>query len=424
MAWIMEIHLAYGGSELKVTLPDSVVVDQFAPMPFTSPVSYDDFCLEADRSGVEQFLSASSLLFVVNDGYRHTPTAQVLEWVESRYPGTLDRAHFLVATGTHKPPTEGHYKSIFGKYLEQVRSRVHFHDVTDSSSMVHVGTDWFGQPVSVNKRLKQSETIIVIGSVEPHYFAGYTGGRKGIFPGLCDLATTTRNHNMANSPEAAPLRLTGNPVADHLQSLLAFVSDLNILSIQVVADISHRIGALCIGSLENSFTMAVAIAGKIYAQHVTAPYDAVICEVLPPLDKNMYQVQKAVENCQAAVKDGGTLVNVAACKEGIGSEHFFEEASRWNTANNCPGDGVYRFGSHKLTRMVQYQRRITVCLKSEIPDLDVGTVFYHPVKDVSAHLTTLLRPDARVAVVRDAAHTVLSLNHSTYTISSTQERVV
>lgn len=420
----MEIHLAYGGSALKVTLPDSVVVDQFAPMPFTSPVSYDDFCLEADRSGVEQFLSASALLFVVNDGYRHTPTAQVLEWLEIRYPGTIDRANFLVATGTHKPPTEEHYKSIFGKYRAQVRPRVHYHDVTDSSAMVQVGTDWFGQPVSVNKLLKQFEAIIVIGSVEPHYFAGYTGGRKGIFPGLCDLATTTRNHNMANSLEAAPLRLKGNPVADHLQSLLAFVSDLNIVSIQVVADISHRIGAICIGSLENSFTRAVAVAEKVYAQHVTAPYDAVLCEVLPPLDKNMYQVQKAVENCQAAVRDGGTLINVAACKEGIGSEHFFDEASRWDSVNNRPGDGVYRFGSHKLTRMVLHQRRINVCLKSELPDADVSTVFYHPVKDVGSHLAKQLGKNVRVAVVRDAAHTVLSLNHSTYTISSTQERVV
>lgn len=420
----MEIHLAYGGSELKVTLPESVVVDQFAPMPFASPVSYDDFCLEADRSGVEQFLSASSLLFVVNDGYRHTPTAQVLEWLERRYPGTLDRAHFLIATGTHKPPTAGHYAAIFEGLFERVRSRVHYHVATDKDSLSPVGTDWFGQQVYLNKMLKDFAAVIVIGSVEPHYFAGYTGGRKGVFPGLCDLETTTRNHNMANSLEAAPLRLTGNPVADHLQSLLAFVSDLNILSIQVVADISHRIGAICIGSLENSFTRAVAIAEKVYAQHVTAPYDAVICEVLPPLDKNMYQVQKAVENCQAAVKDGGTLVNIAACKEGIGSEHFFDEASRWDSVNNRPGDGVYRFGSHKLTRLVLHQRRINVFLKSELADSDVSTVFYHPIKDVGNHLAKHLSKNARVAVVRDAAHTVLSLDHSTYTTRSTQERVV
>lgn len=420
----MEIHLAYGGSELKVTLPESVVVDQFAPMPFASPVSYDEFCLEADQSGVEQFLSASSLLFVVNDGYRHTPTAQILEWTERRHPGTLDRAHFLIATGTHKKPTEEHLRSIFGTLLGQVRSRVHFHVATDNDSLAQVGTDWLGQPVYLNRMLRDFAAVIVIGSVEPHYFAGYTGGRKGIFPGLCDLATTTRNHNMANSLEAMPLRLKGNPVADHLQSLLAFVSDLNVLSIQVVADISHRIGSICIGSLENSFTRAVEIAAKAYASFVAAPYDAVLCEVLPPLDKNMYQVQKAVENCQAAVKDGGALVNVASCREGIGSEHFFDEAARWDTVNNQPGDGVYRFGSHKLTRMVLHQRRINVCLKSELPDADVSAVFYHPVTDVGAHLAKLLSRDARVAVVRDAAHTVLSLDHSTYTTSSTQERVL
>lgn len=420
----MEIHLAYGGSELKVTLPDSAVVDQFAPMLSGSRSTYDDFLAEMSRSGAEQFLSASSLLFVVNDGYRHTPTAQVLEWIDRAFPDSLELAHFLVATGTHKPPTESHYRSIFGTYLERVRSRIHVHVATDDSSLQQVGIDSFGKPVSINRLLRQFDSIVVIGSVEPHYFAGYTGGRKGIFPGLCDLATTTRNHNMANSLDAAPLRLDGNPVAEHLQSLLPMIGELKILSIQLVADISHQIRALCVGSLENSFTRAVAVAAKMYAHPVERPYDAMLCEVLPPLDQNLYQVQKAVENCQVGVGDGGSLINIAACREGIGSDYFFDEAARWDATNNRPGDGVYRFGSHKLTRMVKHQGRIKVCLKSDLPDSTVRTVFYKPISDISAYLAQQLPLQARVAVVRDAAHTVLSLNPSTYTIDPTQERVV
>ncbi|MBK7141606.1 MAG: DUF2088 domain-containing protein [bacterium] len=424
MTWIMEIQLAYGGSHLQVTLPKSVTVDSFAPAYVKSPVGYSEFVAECDRSGAEQFLSASSLLFVVNDGFRHTPTEQVLGWIEQRHPGVVDHAHFLIATGTHKPPTEDHYRTIFGRFLERVRPRLHFHVATDRASMVQVGVDSFDQSVLVNKLALDFERIVVIGSVEPHYFAGYTGGRKGIFPGLCDIATTERNHNMANSLEAAPLKLEGNPVAEHLQSLLPMVSNLKILSIQLVADVSHRIGAVCIGELEKSFTRAVEIAEKMYAHRITEPYDAVLCEVLPPIDNNLYQVQKAVENCHAAVVDGGLLLNIAACREGIGSDFFFNEAARWDSANNRPGDGVYRFGSHKLTRMVLHQRRIRVCLKSELPDSVVSTVYYHPIDDIAEYLGGKLNGNSRVAVVHDAAHTVLSTNDTIQSTASTREKVI
>lgn len=419
----MEIQLAYGGSHLQVTLPKSVTVDSFAPVYVGSPVGYPEFSIECDRSGAEQFLSASSLLFVVNDGFRHTPTEQVLGWIEQRHPGVVDHAHFLIATGTHKPPTEDHSRTIFGRFLERVRPRLHFHVATDNTSMVQVGVDSFDQPVFVNRLLFKFERIVVIGSVEPHYFAGYTGGRKGIFPGLTDLATTERNHNMANSLEAAPLKLHGNPVAEHLQSLLPMIGDLNILSIQLVADASHRVGAICIGDLEKSFTRAVAVAEKMYAHLVEKPYDAMLCEILPPLDNNLYQAQKAVENCQAGVADSGTLMNVAACNEGIGSDFFFNEAARWDATNNRPGDGVYRFGSHKLTRMVLHQRRIRVCLKSELPDLVATTVFYHPVEQIDDYLAARLKPNSRVAVVHDAAHTVLYSRLSTYTTDSKEKKV-
>ncbi|MCM2273060.1 MAG: lactate racemase domain-containing protein [candidate division Zixibacteria bacterium] len=410
---------------MTIGLPEHLLVDTFAPTTVERPIDFAQFSSACEASGAERFVSASSLLFIVNDGYRHTPTARILDWIEQYAPGVFDRAHFLIATGTHHAPNEAHYQSIFGQHLPNIRPRLHYHVATDLDSMIKVGVDSFGKDVLINKLFFAFEKVIVIGSVEPHYFAGFTGGRKAIFPGICDLATIERNHNLANSLDCVPLRLKGNPVEEHLQSLLAMISDKEVLSIQAVADTAHRIGALFIGSIENSFTRAIEYAEKMYAHHVGQPYDAVICEILPPLDKNLYQAQKAVENCQAAVMDDGLLVACSSCKEGIGSEFFFHEAMNWDVAANRPGDGNYRFGSHKVSRMVAHQGRIKVALRSELKDSDVSLVYYHPIHDVSSELTRRFADrSARIALVRDAAHTVLTTTHSLYSTDPTREKVI
>lgn len=404
---------------MTIELPAHASVDEFAASMVEQPVDFAAFAREFKTSGAEQFLSASSLLFIVNDGYRHTPTSQVLDWLDQLSSDVLDRAHFLIATGSHKPPTEAHYRGIFGAQFERVWPRVHYHVAADLNTMVKVGVDSFGGDVYVNRLIQEFDRIAIIGSVEPHYFAGYTGGRKAIFPGVCDLATTERNHNLANSLDAMPLRLKGNPVAEHLQSLMPFVSHKAILSIQLVADAAHHIGRVFFGDIENSFTRAVEYAEKLYARRIDQPYDAVLCEILPPLDKNMYQAQKALENCQSAVADGGTIIVVSACEEGIGSDFFMQEAADWDALNNRPGDGTYRFGSHKLTRMIKHQRRIDVRLKSVVPNQTVQKVFYKPVSDISALLEEKLASrTARVAVVHDAAHTVLASKQFTYPTNS------
>jgi nickel-dependent lactate racemase len=265
----------------------------------------------------------------------------------------------------------------------------------------------------VNRRVLEHDPIIVIGSVEPHYFAGYTGGRKSIFPGLTDLATIERNHNLANSMDVAPMKLAGNPVEEHLQSLMAFIDKSRVISIQLVLDSTSTIARLAIGDIDTSFAEAASEARTLFGHVVEQPLDAIICELRPPLDKNMYQAQKALENCQQAVADGGAAIVVARCPEGIGSEFYAKEAENWDRLNNRPGDGVYRFGSHKISRMVALQRRIDVRLHSALPDEVVEKVFYRPVGNLSAFITSLAesKPGFRLGVVHDSGHTVLGFDH-------------
>ena len=409
----MQITVTYGGVPLVLDLPPHITVQAFAPNKIEHPISFDRFqssFFAAWKKDRAEFLSP---LIIVNDAYRHTPTAIVLTWLERVWPGLLQRSRFMIATGSHHPPTDKDLQSIFAGHLKTIRPRVEWHVATDSASMSKVGVDSFGKDVYVNRRVLEHDPVIIIGSVEPHYFAGYTGGRKSIFPGLTDLATIERNHNLANSMDVAPMKLAGNPVEEHLQSLMAFVDKSRIFSIQLVLDSTGTVAGLAVGDIDASFAQATAEAKRLFGHIIEQPFDAVLCELRPPLDKNMYQAQKALENCQQAVVDGGAAIVVARCPEGIGSEFYEKEAETWDRDNNRPGDGIYRFGSHKLSRMVALQRRIDVRLHSSLPDKVVEKVFYHPVSDLSAYISALAdgKSNFRLGVVHDSGHTVIGFDH-------------
>ncbi len=179
-----------------------------------------------------------------------------------------------------------------------------------------------------------------------------------------------------------------------------------------MADSGGRIGASFCGGLEESFDRAVDYAQTLYARQVDRPFDAVLCEILTPLDKNLYQAQKGLENCQPAVRDGGAAIVVSQCEEGVGSKFFFDQAGLWDRATNEPKDGILRFGSHKLGRVNLMTRRIGVMVHSMLPEEIVRRVFYEPIRDVQSFIDQQIakNPKFRLAVVHDAGHTVLKMS--------------
>ncbi len=409
----MRTTVTYGGVPLVVDLPSHVQVTTFAPHKVEHPVSFDEFHAAFAAAWKRDSSDAPTPLIVVNDAYRHTPTAIVLTWLDRIQPGLLQRSRFLIATGSHHPPTDKDLQSIFAGHLKTIRPRVDWHVATDLASMAAVGTDSLGGEVYINRRVLEHDPVIVIGSVEPHYFAGFTGGRKALFPALTDLATIERNHNLAGSMDASPMKLTGNPVVEHLQSLLAFVDTGRLLSIQLVLDTTGTVAGFAVGDIESSFAQAAATAQATFGHTVHRPLDAVLCEMRPPLDRNMYQAQKALENCQQAVVDGGTAIVIARCEEGVGSEFYMKEAENWDSVHNRPGDGVYRFGSHKLSRMVAHRKRIDVRLHSSLPDDVVEKVFYRPAGNLTELIGALAhgKREFRLGVVYDSGHIVLGLEN-------------
>lgn len=405
----MRIDLEYNNTSLSVNPPKGVTVDVHSPTR-VDPIqeqSLVDILLNAGLSGA----LSHAPLWVVNDGHRNTPTARILSLLKKLQPTAFDKSRFVVAAGMHDHPSEAHLEKIFGAHLRDIRDRISVHSALDSSRLVPIGKDRFGEQVFQNREVAEADHICVISSVEPHYFAGFSGGRKSFFPGLTDRATIERNHNMAASLEAEPMKLDGNPVAEHMAELLDLIDTDRIFSIQVVIDAEQEIVGLMTGDIHASFYQAVRLATEVHSCQAEFPYDLVIAEIRSPLDGNLYQAQKALENVRAAVKEGGAVVVVSACSNGIGSSHFYKLADNWDRETNAPLNGPPKFGSHKLSRVNQLSQKIMVGLKSELDIEAVKHVFYEPVSDLDQLIKDRSEGKVgfRMAVVKDAGSTVLNM---------------
>lgn len=366
-----------------------------------------------DAAHFNQFFIHGRPLVVVNDAFRPTPTGRILSLVSECYPDFA--ADFIVACGNHPAPGPNEIKSIFSGYQLPLDSKVYCHDSRDRTFMAAAGT-WNGNVLYINRRVFDYPAVIVIGSVEPHYFAGYTGGRKSLVPGLSDIESNRRNHALAVSEHARPLRLKGNPVAENLEELLSLIEVPALFSIQAVTGRKQQLLSCFVGELHSSFEEAVLLARQVYSFHPGKQYDMVIAEMRGPLDRNLYQLQKGIENCAAAVRNRGTLVAVSKCEEGIGNDEFYRLAKKLQTKETVCSHAVVHdppLGIHKLSRIVHMSRRIHVkALTGLAPDI-LKQVFIEPASSLDSEIRRLREEKEGpidILLVRDAGVVVADMD--------------
>ncbi len=322
-----------------------------------------------------------SVLVIINDATRPTPTNLVLDEIA----GLLDaaEARFIVATGAHRAPTDDEYRQILGPHHDRLRPRVSAHDARDDSSLADLGKTRNGTPNLLNKAVFGADRIVVIGSVEPHYFAGYTGGRKAFLPGVAGFATVQANHKVALSPLARALVLERNPVGQDMDDALNLIH-VPTFSIMTVLDKDQRLAWCSAGDIRASFKDAVDKANSIYSVPIDALFDIVVSAARYPMDIDLYQSQKAIDNGSLALADGGTLIMVSSCRDGIGDKTFLDlmgSASSPDGVLEKIGSG-YRLGFHKAAKIALIARRAEILAYTELdPDL-VRKAFIKPCADL------------------------------------------
>jgi nickel-dependent lactate racemase len=344
----------------------------------------------------EDFASPDkSLLVVVNDGTRPTPTARIIHELHpilGKHPGL----QFIVATGAHRGPTPEEYELIFGNHFDEFRDRILVHDAKKEEDMVYLGTSSNGTEMYVNKAVTRADNILVIGSVEPHYFAGYTGGRKSFLPGLASYKTIEMNHKHALSNRARSLALEGNPVHEDMMDALETLKDMRVFSIQTVLSGDHRIFAVTAGDLHESFYAAVEQANKLFCVPLKARGNIVLTVAPYPMDIDLYQSQKAIDNGKFALGNNGILIFISRCADGIGGKTFFDLLSQ----SGSPPETLYKInkgyklGWHKAAKLAQIGVWAKLWAVSELPPEQLARISIESQPDVQTAL------DKAVSIVR------------------------
>jgi nickel-dependent lactate racemase len=354
---------------------------------------------------------AKDVLFIVNDPTRPTPTARVLDIIEDDISGCP--VSFIVATGVHRAPTEEEYIQIFTeKYYSKYKDRIFLHD-GKKSECVFLGTSKNGTEMWVNKLGVDADKIVIISSVEPHYFAGYTGGRKSFLPGIASFKTIEQNHKLALKREACALKLKGNPVHEDMIDALGTVKK-EVFTINTVLDKNHRIYAAAAGDIYKSMEQAVAKADEVFVANIPQKADIVVSVVKFPSDIDLYQAQKGIDNAKYALKDGGILILVAKCRMGVGDESFVKLLS----SASSPKDALDRIeqkfvlGWHKAAKMAEIGLWAQTWGVTDLDPELLKSIFIRPFSSLQEALDAALSEkgeNAKVLVLLDGSLTIPSV---------------
>jgi nickel-dependent lactate racemase len=283
----MKMEIPYGKERrLRLDVPEGARCDVIYP----NAVRCKDECQTLMQAvsnplggkPLEQFASeAGAILVVVNDATRPTPTAKMLDCIIGKLKGK--RIHYISAVGSHRAPTEAEHREMFGRNYDNIKDRILVHECKNEQDMTPFGKTRLGTDIMLNKAVMEHDSILIITSVEPHYFAGYTGGRKSIFPGLAAYSSIAQNHKWALDERAATFALDGNPVHDDMEEIVEKLGK-RIFAVQAVLDAHRSIYAAFAGDYRLTFKAAVKKADEVFAVKIREKADIVVTVAPYPTD--------------------------------------------------------------------------------------------------------------------------------------------
>ena len=325
----MKVQLPFGESAIEATLPDDAVV----LMPDRTPALDDPEAAVA--AAVEAPVAGAALAriaragqracVVVSDVTRPVPNAivvpPILRTIEASGVRREDIT-ILIGTGLHRPSRDDERERILGgEILRQYR--VLDHDARDASAHRHLLTTARGVDVALNRAYLDADLRIVTGFVEPHLFAGYSGGGKGVMPGIASGTAIMANHDarMLGHPRATWCTTEGNPIFEEMRDV-ALKSDVSFC-VNVTLDELKRITGVFAGELVAAHEAAIAQVARQAVRPIPHLFDVVVVTNMGyPADLVLYQSVKGMSVGAQACATGGTILLVAECREGLGAPEY------------------------------------------------------------------------------------------------------
>jgi len=262
---------------------------------------------------------------IISDHTRPVPSKDILpEMLADLRRGNPDiDVTLLVATGFHRLTTIDELRNKLGDEIYN-REKIVVHDSTDANSNTEIGVLPSGAPLIIDRKAVETDLLISEGFIEPHFFAGFSGGRKSVLPGVCDKKTVLGNHcgEFIASPFARTGVLENNPLHRDMCAA-ARIARLQFI-VNVVIDEEKKTAAASAGDPFLAHEAGCEFLKK-YCQVETEPADIVITtNGGAPLDQNIYQCVKSMTAAEAAAKEGGVIIICAECADGTGGDGFYK----------------------------------------------------------------------------------------------------
>jgi lactate racemase len=409
----MRVTLAYGHTGLPVDVPDEAVV--------VRPTSLPGLADEAGAIGAaaNEWLPGLAdrvrrAVVVFPDITRPMPNRTVLPPLLSSLASLglgPDEVSLLCGTGTHRSATADELAELVGPDIVS-RYSVRNHVASDHAAHVQVG-EVDGVPVRLDREWVEADLRIVTGFVEPHFFAGFSGGPKGVCPGIAALDTILEAHHPRRIADrrATWTVLSGNPVHEFVVAAAALAPPS--LSIDVAINADRQVTAVFVGPLPAAYRAACEYVERTAVQRVPGRFEVVVSTNSGyPLDRNLYQVVKGMAAAERVVAPGGTIVMAAACQDGIPAGSAFEQIvtavdePAALLASETPPSLDY-WQAQVLARVLG---QADVQLRSDgLSASETRAAFLDPIDDVSDSVARAIassRSGARVCVLPDGPLTV------------------
>jgi nickel-dependent lactate racemase len=418
----MDVQLAYGRHGLKVSLPEGsdVVTSRFVP----GLANEAEALRQRLRNPIggaplaEKVRPSDKVVIVHSDITRATPNDRILPVLlaELEVAGVARKNITLMnALGTHRPQTDAELRKMLGdRIVDEYRCLQH--DVFDDSILTPLGTTKLGHPVRINRHYLDADVRILTGFIEPHFFAGFSGGPKGVLPALAGAESVMTNHGRAMiANEKAAWGITeGNPIWEEMREVALMTAPSFLLN--VTLNVHKEITGVFAGELLEAHAAGCRFVREQAMVAVDAPYDVVVTTNSGyPLDQNLYQCVKGMSAARQVVCQGGAIVMAGACEDGLPDHgRYAELLAKAGSPQGVlemlaqPGFAAHDQWQVQVQAMIQLYADVYV-YSDGLSEQQIRKALFKPTTDVSqtvARLKERAGRDARICVLPEGPQTV------------------
>lgn len=407
-----EVQLLYGTKGLSIKVPDDAVIVE--PTHVEGLPDEEKAVMEALHNPIgcpslpEMVKPTDQVAIVISDITRPTPNHKLVPWLIKALPHVPHENFVIInGTGTHRDQTEEEFRQMMGDWVVDHIKIVNNH-CFEKESLIKVGESSFGCEAYLNKEYVEADFRIVTGFIEPHFFAGFSGGPKGILPGIAGIDTIEAFHNarMIGDPKSTWGNINKNPLQEMAREVNHMCKPHFMLNVTLNAD--KAITRVFAGELFEAHAEGCAFVKSHAMIRCNNHFDVVITTNSGyPLDQNLYQAVKGISAAHQIVKEGGTIICAAECSDGLPEHGNYAKILKLRETPEqileMINDPAFKmFDQWTVQKQAVIQGRANLYLYSSLSVEDVRNAKMTPTTDIEKTLEALTEkygPNMSVAVL-------------------------